>query len=140
MIWTPTDPPCDRCRSPKSEHTSGSLICRGWGGLCRGGSFRRPVAAMPRDGVAPHPGVPLGLYRHFKGEFYVVTGGTFEGNAEDDVVAVSYYSLTHGYRAHRPAANFLAKVLLPSGAEAPRFLHLPYGDPSLSATFEEGDR
>jgi hypothetical protein len=112
---TPADPTCERCGKPKREH-----YCRyhaendDWPeDACEplgGPTFRRRAADMPRLGLAPHPDVPLGRYRHYKGGEYEVIGGALMASDDSDEVFVLYRSIEHGYCAARTVADFTATV------------------------------
>jgi hypothetical protein len=84
---------------------------------------RLPNSAMPGLLRPPNPQIPLGVYAHYKGDFYYVVGGTYAAAPARGQVEVQYISIVHGYTAHRPVEDFLAGVPDPDspGATRPRF-------------------
>jgi hypothetical protein len=68
--------------------------------------FRIAVADMPRHGLAPHPDVPLGLYRHYKMDVYEVTGGALLATGDVEEILVIYRSVQDGYQAARTIQDF----------------------------------
>jgi hypothetical protein len=102
---TPGDPTCERCGKWRSEHHGrGKDLC-----LDDPASppFRRCPEDMPRLGLAPHPDVPLGRYRHYKGGEYEVIGGALMASDDSDEVFVLYRSIEHGYCAARTVSDFI---------------------------------
>jgi len=62
---------------------------------------------MPRIGIAPHPKIPLGTYRHNKtGNLYVVIGGVNDSTGCNDV-EVLYISVKTGFCSMRTIDDFL---------------------------------
>jgi hypothetical protein len=87
-------------------------------------NFRRAPADMPRDGVAPHPMIPLGRYRHFKGGMYRVTGGRYDATSKADRVLVSYRSEADGFDCTRTPDDFTALVPDGVGGQTQRFYQI----------------
>jgi hypothetical protein len=110
---TPADPHCARCGKRWSDHLYYGDPREGELGLCDregGGLFRRADADMPRLGTAPHPDVPLGAYRHYKGGEYEVIGGSLLVGGASEFPLVLYRSIEQGYCAARTVADFTATV------------------------------
>ena len=65
--------------------------------------------------------VPSGLYRHFKGKYYIVLGTAI--HTETDEVLVVYQGLYDDHRSYcRPVTMFLEEVERPElGYKGPRF-------------------
>jgi len=96
-------------------------------------AHRLEGAALPGLLKDPHPEVPLGLYRHYKGQTYVVIGGILMASGEGEEILVAYmpvvaelavFTLAE-YLSCRTLADWQAPVtvVLPGGAEGltPRF-------------------
>lgn len=110
---TPADPHCEKCGLLKSEHIRTRYDLKVEQQCCEPiewSTFRRTDADLPRLGLAPHPDVPLGRYRHYKGGEYEVIGGALMASDDSDEVFVLYRSVEHGYCAARTVADFTATV------------------------------
>ena len=96
--FTPPDPKCRGCGRRKSAHS----------GV---GAFVRPLEAMPRHGLAPHPAVPLGRYEEVRsGTPCVVTGGILDASGLDGAdVLVAYGPVGGRFSCCRGVEEFLRR-------------------------------
>lgn len=115
---TPSDPNCEYCGEDLGDHLGTWQTCPKVGSS--GKSFRRKIADMPSVGIAPRVDVPLGRYRHYKGDLYDVIGGALHATSGKDEVLVLYRSVEHGYTATRTLDDFNGTTLF-GGVTVNRF-------------------
>jgi len=84
-----------------------------------------------KKNLAPVLSLSTGVYRHYKGQHYLVLGVAKHSETEEDfVVYVRLYARTGGPFWIRPLANFTSQVPGPKGRRIKRFTHVGAEQPA----------